>query len=404
LPAAIEEQRPLNLEAMRSRDVESSISGEPPSVTARPLGRSDGVLEGFLPSNRAQNTVFVNSPPAPYGTLPPSWIDAGSKTVKQVDNSTLAEYLIGSEAKIILPESYCPKDKVLCTTQCMNHHENTRAKGKQTFKCVLVESKPRYVGATGRASTYEAEFSAWHICNALEQQHGNHKTLDEMFGGKTRGLFGLATDCLCSAVRNTAARMPGGKIMRQESSNTIGAVMIGMIWTVMACDEHDQQLAGMRPVPRSYYDMKGRPDEHLWMEACDKEIKKLFEMGTFTIVDESDIPHGHKSINCCMSFKIKKDGDGNILEYRARCNADGRQQEVRSYGDTFAPTSKFSCIRSICAIAAQEGLTLYQFDMKGAFLLAECKERVYIKLSGKYRLLKGKVLQCPGRRLIYGLK
>jgi len=90
----------------------------------------------------------------------------------------------------------------------------------------------------------------------------------------------------------------------------------------------------MRPVPRSYYDIQGSSDEHLWIEACDKEIKKLFEMGTFSIVDESDIPPGHKNINCCMSFKIKKGGDGNILEYRARCNADGRQQEVGSNGDT----------------------------------------------------------------------
>ena len=66
--------------------------------------------------------------------------------------------------------------------------------------------------------------------------------------------------------------------------------MIGMICPAMACDEHDQQFAGMRHVPRSYYDIKGRPDEHLWMEACDKEIKKMFEMGTFSIVDETDIP------------------------------------------------------------------------------------------------------------------
>ena len=51
---------------------------------------------------------------------------------------------------------------------------------------------------------------------------------------------------------------------------------------------------------------RGRPDEHLWVEAWDKEIKKLFEMGTFPNVDENDIPLGHKSINCCMSFKIKK--------------------------------------------------------------------------------------------------
>ena len=198
LPAAIEEQRPLDLGAMRSRDVESSISGEPPSVTTGPVGRSDGTLEGFLPSNKAQNTVLVNGPPSQYRTLALSWIDAGSKTVKQVENSTLAENLIGSKAKIVLPESYWPKDKVSSTTQCMDHRENKRAKGNHTFKCVLLESKPRYVGATGGASMYEAELSTWHIRHALEQQHSNHKTLDEMFGGKTRGLFGLATDRLRS--------------------------------------------------------------------------------------------------------------------------------------------------------------------------------------------------------------
>ena len=159
---AIEEQQPLDLEAMRSRDVEYSISREPPSVTIRPVGRSDGALEGFLPSYKAQDAIFVNGLPAPYGTLAPSWRDAGSKTVKQVDNSTLAEYLIGSEARIVpsLPESYWPKDKVSWTTQCMDHRENKRAEGNHTFKCVLLESKPRYVGATGGASkTYRLAYS-----------------------------------------------------------------------------------------------------------------------------------------------------------------------------------------------------------------------------------------------------
>ena len=64
-----------------------------------------------------------------------------------------------------------------------------------------------------------------------------------------------------------------------------------------------------------------------WRPAT-RRSKKLFEMGTFSIVDKTDIPPGHTSINCCMSFKIKEDGNGNILEYRARCNANGRQQET----------------------------------------------------------------------------
>ena len=82
---------------------EHGDSGESPSVTIGPAGSSDGALEGFLPSYKAQNTVFVNGSPAPYGTLTLSWRDAGSKTVKQVDNNAPAEYLIGSEAKIVLP-------------------------------------------------------------------------------------------------------------------------------------------------------------------------------------------------------------------------------------------------------------------------------------------------------------
>jgi len=73
-----------------------------------------------------------------------------------------------------------------------------------------------------------------------------------MFGGGTRGLMGLAADRLRSAVRNTAIKMSGGKIRRQDSSCKICPAIIGMIWTAIAYDEHSQQLAGMCPVPRNY--------------------------------------------------------------------------------------------------------------------------------------------------------
>jgi len=59
-------------------------------------------------------------------------------------------------------------------------------------------------------------------------------------------------------------------------------------------------------------------------------------------------------------------------------------------------------IRTICAIAAQENLTLYQFDVKGAFLLAQCKEPVCMNLPGRYKLPPGKALKC--KKLLYGLK
>jgi len=88
----------------------------------------------------------------------------------------------------------------------------------------------------------------------------------------------------------------------------------------------------------------------------------------------------------CFSFKVKCDCEGKLLECRVRAKAKGTQQKLGSYGKTFAPTSKFSVIRTICTIAAQENLTLYQFDVKGEFLLAPCKEPVYMNLPGRYKL------------------
>jgi hypothetical protein len=155
-------------------------------------------------------------------------------------------------------------------------------------------------------------------------------------------------------------------------------------------------------VPRSYYDIKGRPDEDAWYGAADKELTKLFDMGTFEITEASSVPKGTKVMDTVFSFKRKEDSEGRLKELRCRINADGRQQEKGSCGDTFAPTSKFSCVRTICVLAAQEGPTLYQFDIKGAFFMSPCKEDIYINLPGKYRLPKGKVLKL--KKYIYGLR
>jgi len=47
-------------------------------------------------------------------------------------------------------------------------------------------------------------------------------------------------------------------------------------------------------------------------------------------------------------------------------------------------------------------LTLYQFDIKGAFIMVQCKKPVYMNLPGRYRLRNGKALRCL--KHLYGLK
>jgi hypothetical protein len=66
------------------------------------------------------------------------------------------------------------------------------------------------------------------------------------------------------------------------------------------------------------------------------------------------IETGDKVMNMCVSLKINQDSQGNVTEYRARFNTDRRQQEEGTYGDTFTPTSKFSCVHP--TLTANEGL------------------------------------------------
>ena len=107
-------------------------------------------------------------------------------------------------------------------------------------------------------------------------------------------------------------------------------------------------------------------------------------------------------MDMCVSFKLKQDSQGNVSEYRVRFNTDDRQQEEGSYGDTFVPTSKFSGVHTICSLVVQEGLTLYQLDVKDTFLNAPCTDEMYLNFPGKYKLSKGKTLKCV--KFIYGLK
>eukprot|EP00961_Rhodomonas_salina_P102590 1379727-Rhodomonas_salina.1 len=59
-------------------------------------------------------------------------------------------------------------------------------------------------------------------------------------------------------------------------------------------------------------------------------------------------------------------------------------------------------IRMIVAIAVQAGLTLYQFDILGAFLCAQIDREIYLKLPQGYEPPQGKTAKLL--RSLYGLK
>ena len=68
-------------------------------------------------------------------------------------------------------------------------------------------------------------------------------------------------------------------------------------------------------------------------------------------------------------YKIKHGSDGSAKKFKARFVARGfSQKEGVDYDDIFAPVARYTTIRSIIALAATQGWSLHQMDVKTAFL------------------------------------
>eukprot|EP00961_Rhodomonas_salina_P159764 2151819-Rhodomonas_salina.2 len=103
-----------------------------------------------------------------------------------------------------------------------------------------------------------------------------------------------------------------------------------------------------------------------------------------------------------FQYKLKTGPNGETVKCKARLCTCGDLQFESEYGETFAPTSWFSVIQLIVAIAVQAGLTLYHFDIKGVFLCAPIDREIYLKLPPGYSLPPGKTARL--RKSLFGLK
>nr|GEW31992.1 retrovirus-related Pol polyprotein from transposon TNT 1-94 [Tanacetum cinerariifolium] len=104
-------------------------------------------------------------------------------------------------------------------------------------------------------------------------------------------------------------------------------------------------------------------------------------------------------------YKVKLDEYCDVLKNKARLVEKGyRQEEGIDFEESFAPVARIEAIRIFIANAASKNMTVYQMDVKTAFLNGELKEEVYLSqlegfidpdhLTHVYRLKKA----------LYGLK
>ncbi|GKE53725.1 retrovirus-related pol polyprotein from transposon TNT 1-94 [Tanacetum coccineum] len=79
---------------------------------------------------------------------------------------------------------------------------------------------------------------------------------------------------------------------------------------------------------------------------------------------------------------VKLDEYGDVLKNKARLVAKGfRQEEGLDFEESFDPVARLEAIRIFITNATSKNMTVYQMDVKTAFLNGELKEEVYVHQS-----------------------
>lgn len=92
-----------------------------------------------------------------------------------------------------------------------------------------------------------------------------------------------------------------------------------------------------------------------------------------------DLPSGVRVIGTRWVFRNKRDERGIVIRNKARLVAQGyTQEEGIDYEEVFAPVARIEAIRLFLAYASFMGFTVYQMDVKSAFLYGTIEEEVYV--------------------------
>nr|GEW18997.1 retrovirus-related Pol polyprotein from transposon TNT 1-94 [Tanacetum cinerariifolium] len=139
-----------------------------------------------------------------------------------------------------------------------------------------------------------------------------------------------------------------------------------------------------------------------WIESMHEELHQFDRLEVWELVDR---PLCKNVINMKWLWKNKRDEENIVIQNKSRLVAKGyAQKEGVDFKESFAPVARLEAVRLSIAYAAHKSFTVYQMDVKTAFLYDPLKEEVYVNqpdgfvdpyhLDKVYRLKKA----------LYGLK
>jgi hypothetical protein len=130
-----------------------------------------------------------------------------------------------------------------------------------------------------------------------------------------------------------------------------------------------------------------RDDEAGWSAAEVSEISNHESMGSWDVLDRSDMPSGRNLVKLIWAYKRKRSG-----KLKARLCVQGCAQVAGiDYDQTWCGTMRPASLRALSSIASEKNMKMHRWDFVAAFLkygkdtgVFQNTER-YGKIRKKYR-------------------
>nr|GFC44038.1 Gag-Pol polyprotein [Tanacetum cinerariifolium] len=112
-----------------------------------------------------------------------------------------------------------------------------------------------------------------------------------------------------------------------------------------------------------------------WLESMQEELHQFDRLDVWELVDR---PLCTNVINLKWLWKNKRDEENTVIQNKSRLVAKGyAQKEGVDFEEFFAPVARLEAVRLFITYDAHKSFTIYQMDVKTAFLYGPLKEEVY---------------------------
>nr|GEU41512.1 hypothetical protein [Tanacetum cinerariifolium] len=116
--------------------------------------------------------------------------------------------------------------------------------------------------------------------------------------------------------------------------------------------------------------------DHAWIESMQEELLQFKRLDVWVLVPP---PDNIKPLTIKCLFKNKHDEENTVIRNKTRLFVRGyHQEEGIDFEESFASVARMEAIRNFLAYDAHKSFTVFQMDVKTAFLHGTLKEDVYV--------------------------